>query len=73
MTVRTSSPRQVNLIAGLSALLLLLTVGVVMFMVSGNLSFVDALYLTVVSSSTVGYGNYYFIHIQHTTLCYCYS
>lgn len=29
-----------------------------MFMFGENLSLVDALYLTVVSASTVGYGNY---------------
>ncbi|CAN0449243.1 unnamed protein product [Scytosiphon promiscuus] len=41
---------------GIFFFLMLVGVGTVVFKVSGHMSFVDAFYLTVVSSSTVGYG-----------------
>lgn len=41
---------------GVFYFLLLLGVGTTVFMVYGHMSVIDAFYLTVVSSSTVGYG-----------------
>lgn len=49
-------PLQVGVTMGVFYFLLLVAVGTAMFKVSGDMSVIDALYLTVVSSSTVGYG-----------------
>lgn len=47
---------QVGVAMGVFYFLLLVAVGTVVFKMSGHMSVIDALYLTVVSSSTVGYG-----------------
>ncbi|CBJ30152.1 Calcium-activated outward-rectifying potassium channel, putative [Ectocarpus siliculosus] len=44
---------------GVFYFLLLVGVGTTVFMVCGHMSVIDAFYLTVVSSSTVGYGDYF--------------
>ncbi|CAM9683950.1 unnamed protein product [Ectocarpus fasciculatus] len=44
---------------GVFYFLLLVGVGTTVFMVYGHMSVIDAFYLTVVSSSTVGYGDYF--------------
>lgn len=54
--LRLFACRQVEVASGVFFFLLLVGVGTVVFMVSGDMSFIDAFYLTVVSSSTVGYG-----------------
>lgn len=41
---------------GIFYFLLLVAVGTAIFKTSGHMSLIDALYLTVVSASTVGYG-----------------
>ncbi|CAM9739540.1 unnamed protein product [Pylaiella littoralis] len=51
--------RQVELVSGIAFFLLLVGAGTVVFKMSGHISFIDAFYLTIVSSSTVGYGDYY--------------
>lgn len=45
-----------KVVSGLLFFLILVVVGTAVFKISGDMSVVDALYLTVVSSSTVGYG-----------------
>ncbi|CAN0189094.1 unnamed protein product [Ectocarpus sp. 12 AP-2014] len=51
----------INVEVGLGVLyfVLLVGVGTTVFMVYGHMSVIDAFYLTVVSSSTVGYGDYF--------------
>ncbi|CAM9770763.1 unnamed protein product, partial [Ectocarpus sp. 4 AP-2014] len=53
--------RSINVEMGLGVFyfLLLVGVGTTVFMVYGHMSVIDAFYLTVVSSSTVGYGDYF--------------
>eukprot|EP00904_Undaria_pinnatifida_P008517 jgi/Undpi1/4796/HiC_scaffold_19.g08149.m1 len=50
---------RVKLTTGIVSFMMLLVMGAMVFKFSGNMSIIDALYLTVVSSSTVGYGDYY--------------
>lgn len=50
---------QVKVWSGIAWFFLLVLAGTLMFMFGENLSLVDALYLTVVSASTVGYGDYH--------------
>ncbi|CAN0426276.1 unnamed protein product, partial [Ectocarpus sp. 8 AP-2014] len=52
---------RINVEVGLGVFyfLLLVGVGTTVFMVYGHMSVIDAFYLTVVSSSTVGYGDYF--------------
>lgn len=58
-TLSGTQRANLKLTNGIGMFLMLLVIGAAVFKFSGNLSIIDALYLTVVSASTVGYGDYY--------------
>ena len=51
--------------------LMLLVTGAAVFKFSGDLSIIDALYLTIVSASTVGYGEYLLLAAAAAAAGYC--